>query len=77
MTLDDAKQLVVGDKMLHNGVWANRVSKARTYEVLSVDNAYMRVRDDRGYTSRYSLGGCAIFVTEDFFASCTKQESSQ
>ena len=69
MTIDTAKQLRVGDKITHNGEWAYRVGEPRTYEVLTTDSDCIRVQM-RGRVSLYEWGGCSLFVTRDFFASC-------
>lgn len=70
MSIDEAKKLVGGDKLIHNGVWAYRVSDARSFSVVNTDEVCIRVVDERGYTSRYSWSGCSLFMTKDFFESC-------
>jgi hypothetical protein len=74
MTLLESQTLKNGDILRHNGNWANRIGLAKEYEVLSVDESHLRVKDSRGFVSLYTFG-CALFVTRDFLASCTQNET--
>lgn len=70
MTIEDAKILKQGDRIIHNGYWAYRVSEPRVYTVIRpFDGLYIRLQDDRGYASIYSFGA-GPFVAEDFFSQC-------